>query len=120
MKFLADMPISPKTVDFLKSHGHEAIRLADLGMAGAEDMETVDYARQHDMVILTMDLDFGGLMAQRAWDKPSVVTFRLENPETARINRILQSRLSEIEADLQVGALVTVAEFRVRVRALPI
>jgi len=120
VRLLADMPISPQTVDFLKSLGHEATRLAELNMADAADEDILEYARKHQMVILTMDLDFGGLLALRGWDKPSVITFRLENPEPARINRILEAQLSEIEEDLMSGALITVEDFRVRVRALPI
>ena len=80
MKFLADMPISPRTVEFLRSLGHEAVRLTDLGMAKAADEEIIDYARRNNQVILTMDLDFGGLLALKGANKPSVITFRLENP----------------------------------------
>ena len=83
MKFLADMPISPRTVEFLRSLGHEAVRLTDLGMAKAADEEIIDYARRNNQVILTMDLDFGGLLALKGANKPSVITFRLENPEPA-------------------------------------
>jgi len=35
MKFLVDMPLSPKTVDFLKKSGYEAIRVNELGIAGS-------------------------------------------------------------------------------------
>ena len=117
---MADMPISPRTVEFLRSLGHDGVRLTELGMAGATDEEILDYAREQDFIILTMDLDFGGLLAQKVWEKPSVVTFRLDNPEVDRINRILAERLPDIEKDLQEGAIVTVEESRVRVRDLPI
>lgn len=114
------MPISPKTVEHLRGMGHESARLSDLDMQGAEDEEVVDYARRQNAVILTMDLDFGGFLAQGIWDKPSVITFRLKNPEVARINRILEERLHSIEEYLERGALVTVEETRIRVRELPV
>ncbi|ODS30726.1 MAG: hypothetical protein SCARUB_04156 [Candidatus Scalindua rubra] len=120
MKFIADMPISPRTTEFLNSLGYDAVRLNDLGMKCAEDEEIIEYAREHDYVIMTMDLDFGGLLALENLSKPSVIIFRLENPEVARINLILKEKLQQIEQDLKTGSIVIIEEFRVRVRELPI
>ncbi|HHT9126086.1 MAG TPA: DUF5615 family PIN-like protein [Candidatus Brocadiia bacterium] len=120
MKFLADMPISPKTVEFLKRLGYETVRLSGLGMKNAEDEEVIEYARKHNYIILTMDLDFGGILAHKNFSKPSIIIFRLKNPEVARINLILGERLQQIEHHLETGALVIIEEFRVRIRGLPI
>lgn len=40
MKFLIDMALSPKTVEFLNSIGHEAVRADRIGMAKAKDSES--------------------------------------------------------------------------------
>ncbi len=120
MKFLADMPVSPKTVEFLRSVGYDAIRLNDLGMQGVGDEEIIEYAAQHNYVIVTMDLDFGGYLAQKGLMKPSVITFRFEIPEVTRINRMLKEELQQIEQDLDKGAIVIFEDFRIRVRRLPI
>jgi predicted nuclease of predicted toxin-antitoxin system len=120
MKFLADMPISPKTIEFLQSIGHDAVRLTSIGMQSAEDEEILEYARLHDYIVLTMDLDYGGILAHGGFAKPSVITFRLKNPEVVRINGILQEVLPQIKQDLGRGALVIIEEFRTRVRDLPI
>ena len=120
MKFLADMPISPKTVEHLRIMGHEAVRLNDLGMQSAEDKEVIEYARRKGAVILTMDLDFGGLLVQGMRDKPSVITFRLKNPAVARMHMIFDEILQGIEEYLEKGALVTVEDTRIRVRELSV
>jgi len=39
MKFLLDMPISPKTEKFLRDLGYDAIRVDKLGMKKATDKE---------------------------------------------------------------------------------
>ena len=39
MKFLADMPISPKTVTYLKSIGHDIYRISEKGLPKAKDRE---------------------------------------------------------------------------------
>lgn len=120
LKFLANMPISPKTVDFLKSTGYEALRVDEVGMKEAEDEEILEYAYRNNLVVVTMDLDYGGILASRGLPKPSVITFRLGNPDVNRVNKILKEKLPEIEEDLGKGSLVTVEDDRVRVRELPI
>jgi len=42
MKFLADMPLSPKTVQFLKNMGQEAVRVSELGMSKSKDRDIFD------------------------------------------------------------------------------
>lgn len=44
MKFLVDMPLSLKTVRFLKNLGYEAIRVSELGMSKSKDKDIFDYA----------------------------------------------------------------------------
>ena len=63
MKFLVDMPLSPKTVNFLKNMGFYAIRASELGMSKAKDKDIFDFAKKNDMVVLTADLDFGTILA---------------------------------------------------------
>lgn len=46
MKFLADMPISPKTVAFLRNLGHEALRVNECALDRAKD------ERNHKKLIL--------------------------------------------------------------------
>ncbi len=39
MRFLADAGVSPKTVEFLKQHGHDAVHVRTLGLQRAPDPE---------------------------------------------------------------------------------
>lgn len=50
MKFLLDMPISPKTAEFLKTLGYDAVRVDKLGMQKATDKEIFEYAIKNDRV----------------------------------------------------------------------
>ncbi len=120
LKFLADMPISPKTVAFLCESGYEAVRIFDIGMKDAEDYEIVDYANKNDYIILTMDLDFGAIIALRNLSKPSVITCRLENLEVFQIKDLLDKRLDGIKEYLLKCSIIIFEEFRVRIRELPI
>jgi len=120
IRFLADMPISPRTVSYLRGIGYEAMRVDKLGMERAKDEQLLCYAAEQDMVIITMDLDFGGLLALSGMTKPSVMIFRLRNPDANHINKMLEDMLPKLLSELGVGVIITIEEERVRVRRLPI
>jgi predicted nuclease of predicted toxin-antitoxin system len=120
IKLLADMPISLRTVCYLREMGYEAVRADKLGMERAEDEQLLPYAAERDMVIITTDLDFAGFLAVSGMTKPSVITFRLRNPDASRINKMLEDMLPKLASEPEVGNIVTVEEERIRVRRLPI
>ena len=120
MKFLVDMPLSPKTVIFLKSMGYEAIRVSELGMAKSKDRDIFDYAEKNNMVILSADLDFGTILAFTHSSKPSVIIFRLHDASPEHVNSLLSSNLSNIEKELIRGAIVIIEDTEIRIRELPI
>ena len=120
MRFLADAGISPKTVEFLKQLGHEAVHVRTLGLQRAPDAELVHRARADSSVVLTFDLDFGAVLALDIVDRPSVVIFRLSDERAESVNRRLETVLAEQGKALESGALVLVEDTRYRVRRLPI
>jgi predicted nuclease of predicted toxin-antitoxin system len=73
MKFLADMGISPRTVTFLKSLGHDAVHLQEQGLGRLSDPLVLRKAREEGRVLLTHDLDFGELMAASGAELPSML-----------------------------------------------
>jgi len=120
MRFLADAGISPKTVEFLKQLGHEAIHVRTLGLQRAPDVVIVERARAEDSVVITFDLDFGDILALGVLDKPSVILFRLSDQRADSVNQCLSVVLAERFPDLQSGALILVEDTRYRVRKLPV
>ncbi len=120
MKFLVDMPLSPKTVDFLKNMGYEAVRVSELGMAKSKDKDIFDYAKKNEMIVLSADLDFGTILAFTHSSKPSVIIFRLYDPSPEHVNSLLSSNLSSIEKELMKGAIVIIEDTEIRIRELPI
>jgi predicted nuclease of predicted toxin-antitoxin system len=120
MKFLVDMALSPKTAQFLRESGYEAIRANEIGLARAKDMEIMEYAADNDMVVVTADLDFGEILAYTKRNKPSMIIFRLRNPSPDHVNSLLSSILQRIEEPLEKGSIIIVEDDRVRIRELPI
>jgi predicted nuclease of predicted toxin-antitoxin system len=120
MKFLADMGISPKTVDFLTEFGYDATHLHSEGLERLPDRDILAKALGEERIVLTHDLDFGELVAASGSKLPSVITFRLRNMHPDRVNHYLQEIIRKHQEVLEQGAAISVTEGRLRVRLLPI
>lgn len=120
MRILADMPISPRTVEFLRGMGHEVVHALDLGLARAADEEIVDQAKAAGMTILTEDLDFGAILAVTREIGPGVIILRVGNWRREEIENRLRTVLGELPEDSFRNSIATVDRHRVRFRRLPI
>jgi len=119
MKVLLDMNLSPDWVTLLASASIEAIHWSAVGHANAPDPQIMEYARKHDYIVLTHDLDFGILLAVTGLAKPSVVQIRLRDIYPDVIGPQVIEALRLMEFDLDTGALVTLGPQRTRIRTLP-
>lgn len=120
MRFLADMGLSPKTIAFLRTLGHDAVHLSEQGLERLPDPEIVAKAHQKSRVLLVHDLGVGELLAASGATLPSVITFRLRNMHPDRVDSALQHILSQHAEALERGAILSVTEGQVRVRSLPL
>ena len=78
MKLLIDMKLSPRWVRLLADAGIESAHWSELGSGDAPDVEIMAFAKAHDYVVFTHDLDFSAILAATHGDKPSVVQVRSE------------------------------------------
>ena len=120
MVFRRNAGISPKTVDFLKQLGHEAVHVRTLRLEGGADLVLIDRALADSSVVVTFNLDFGDILALCVLDKPSVIICRLADERADSVNRHLATVLGERLAELESGALILIEDTRYRVRKLPI
>jgi predicted nuclease of predicted toxin-antitoxin system len=120
MKFLADMGISPRTVDFVREAGYDAVHLHELGQDRLPDEAILSLALRDGYIILTHDLDFSELIAMSGARLPSLITFRLRDMRPTNVNRHWQAILEQHFERLAQGVAITVTEQRIRVRSLPI
>jgi len=116
VKFLANMGVSPRTVNFLRELVHEAVRLNDIGLHHASDLEVIGHAARGGHVVLTFDLEYPALLVLSSKDRVSAVVFRTVNADPAWINSRLSQSLPLVEDALREGAIIVVEDDRVRVR----
>ena len=120
MKLLADMHISPRTVTFLRSLGHDVVRINEIMSAASTDEAVVARAFEAGRVILTQDLRFSAIVAFAGGSAPSLISLRLSSSRIEFVNAILERVLPTVEDDVIAGAIVTVEDTRVRTRRLPV
>ncbi len=92
----------------------------DIGLNGAPDPVVLGAARDDRRVLVTLDTDFGALVAHSGAALPSVVLFRgnvSRRPATQAA--LLLANLPQVADDLEEGAVVVIGDDRVRVRRLP-
>ncbi|MDO9287769.1 MAG: DUF5615 family PIN-like protein [Thermodesulfovibrionales bacterium] len=120
LKFIADIHISPITIEELKKRGHNIIRITEKLPPTSTDNEIIQLAYQEQAVIITQDLDFSAIIAQSGLNSPSVISLRVANAKPDMITRLLTTVLPRIEVELTEGAIVSIDEKEYRIRKLPV
>lgn len=121
MRFLLDEGLSPRVAELLRDAGHDAVHASAVGLTSATDPVVLQRALDDGRVLLTLDTDFGALLAHSGAAVPSVVLFRGEvtrRPDGQAA--LLLANLDQFEQDVAEGALVVIGDGRLRIRSLPI
>lgn len=79
MKILADMHISPVTVQFLRDLGHDVVRVNEILPPDTSDKIIVETAIKNKQAILTQDLDFSEIITFSGITCPSLISLRLSS-----------------------------------------
>jgi len=120
MTVLIDMNLSPSWRAFLEQSGFCAIHWIDVGPGNAPDHQIMEYARTHNAVILTHDLDFSSILAATKGQKPSVIQIRSQDLSIESIGASVVQCLKQMSGELDSGALISLENLKLRIRLLPI
>ena len=120
MRFLVDMGVARRVVEWLRSQGHAATHLREEGLQRLPNGKIFDMAVAEQRVLITFDLEFGEIAALAKGRKISVILFRLHNTRTPHVIERLSVVMTDSMQALGQGAVVVVEESRHRIRYLPI
>ncbi len=116
--FLVDASLPRATGDVIRAHGHKATDVRDIGLGTAPDQDIGAHARQHQLVIVTGDQDFGNVLSFPPSDYVGIAVVRPPDGATTRIVLSLVEQFlndAEVMANLP-GRLVIVEPGRIRCR----
>jgi predicted nuclease of predicted toxin-antitoxin system len=117
---VVDIGLPPAWVDVFTKHGWSAVHWSAVGDPRAKDRLVMAWAREHRHVVFTHDLDFSTLLALTRATGPSVIQVRSHNVLPDQLSEVVVRAIRANESQLEHGAIVTIDEFRGRVRILPI
>ncbi len=124
MKFLLDMALSPKSVEFLKNNGYDVVRVNEviekIKDKPIEDIEIYEFAIKNNYTIITADLDFGEILAYSKSSRPSTIVLRIEDFQVKNVNEKLKLALPKIKDELDEGSIIIIERHRIRIKKLPI
>jgi predicted nuclease of predicted toxin-antitoxin system len=120
MKILIDMNLPPSWVEFLDKEAFEAVHWSRIGDLGATDEVILAWAKKHEHIVFTHDLDFGALLAATRGEGPSVIQMRTQDTFPESCGQMIIKALNQFEDELEKGALLSVDRHKARVRILPL
>jgi predicted nuclease of predicted toxin-antitoxin system len=118
MRFLLNENIPQRAILALREADFDVIAVAEL-MAGADDQTVLAYAREHQLVIVTFDRDYGELIYRHQLPCPlGVLYVRFPFPSPLETAKYIVHLLQQESLDL-TGKFTTAAHRRIRQRPLP-
>jgi len=100
--------------------GITAFTLGEIGMPRAADLEILNWARDHNSVVVTLDADFHAALAVSGATGPSVIRVRLEGLRGSDLTVLLIAVLELYGAEWSRGCLVTVKKHKTTCHRLPV
>jgi predicted nuclease of predicted toxin-antitoxin system len=97
MKLLLDQNLSPRLVRRLADLYPNSRHVMEVGLDRSLDKEVWNYARQHEYLIVTKDVDFSELSLILGFP-PKVIWIRRGNCSTHDIETILREKFNSINA----------------------
>jgi predicted nuclease of predicted toxin-antitoxin system len=120
LKFVIDMNLSPRWAAVFQQNGWHAVHWSAVGDPRAPDALIMAWAREHQCVVYTHDLDFGALLALTHAGGPSVIQVRAQDVLPEHLADTVVGVVRRCQDVLDTGALVIVDEHQCRVRILPL
>jgi predicted nuclease of predicted toxin-antitoxin system len=120
MKWLLDQGLPRTMGSLLRSRGHHAVHVSEVGMSCASDRDIVERARAEHCVAVTLDADFHTIVALSGKDSPSIIRIREEGLKAKGFVALIEALWKEAGNELASGCLLTYQNGKVRIRKLPL
>jgi predicted nuclease of predicted toxin-antitoxin system len=115
--FVVDEALPRSLAEAIRSAGHEAVHIREIGLQGSSDTVVFDYAQRQGAVLVTPDLEFGDIREFPPGQHCGIVLLRMPRVSApprlaAEVVRLLRG---VTEPDLK-GNLVIIEPGHVRIR----
>ena len=99
MRFLANENLHIEIVRGLRRANYEVLFVPDLGLAGHKDREILEYSEKNDLIVISGDKDFRGLIEfGPLWGRGKVILLRYR---FINIQRIVRNILEIVDREVE-------------------
>ena len=116
MRFKLDENLSDKLTPLFVEAGHDAVTVADQGMAGDGDEDVATVCAAEGRVLVTLDTDFADIRLYPPERYPGLVVLRLSRQGPGHQAEVLSRFLRQLRGPSLQGQLWIVEDARVRIR----
>ncbi len=107
MNLLLDQDVWEATAQFLANRGDDVLRVAEIGLATADDEVLLHVAQERERIFITRDSDFGGLVFVRKLGA-GVIYLRILPSTQRAVHQELANILQKYTADQLSRAFIAV------------
>lgn len=77
MRLLADENVHADVIHGLRQANYEVFSVHDVGLSGRKDREILEYSEEQDLILISGDKDFGGLVEfGTLWGRGRIILLR--------------------------------------------
>ena len=116
MRFKIDEHLRLEIKDLFEQHQHDAITVAEEGMAGSIDPDVAQVCRKEARALPTLDLDFSDIRAYPSEDYHGIIVFRPVIQSITALLRLSARLLTLLEREPLEAHLWIVEDYQVRIR----
>jgi predicted nuclease of predicted toxin-antitoxin system len=116
VEFKVDENLPAETCQVLRQAGHDAVSVGDQRLGGRPDCEVADVCRRELRILVTLDTDFGNILAYPPREYPGIVVIRTADQAKTAVLRFIRLLVVALESESPRGVLWIVESNRIRVR----
>ena len=120
MRLLLDQGLPRSSAEILRNKDWDIQHTGEIGMSRATDRQILEYARDEQRIVITLDSDFHAILAVENLDSPSVVRIRQEGLRGPELAELVEKIWLKIGKQLENGAMATITEKAIRIRKIPL
>lgn len=120
IKILLDQGLPRNEVGLLRVREWQARDVREHGPSRAKDVAIIALALKEHRMVVTLDADFHALLAVSGATGPSVLRIRMEGLKADQVASLVERVLALASDELNQGAMITLAEEKVRIKLLPV
>ena len=119
-RLLLDQGLPREAAEILRGNGWDVLHVGEMDLGNASDERIIEQATTEERVVVTLDADFHALVAVAGSRGPSVIRIRREGLRGPDMAKLIAQIVATTRDELSQGALVSVTEYSIRMRKLPI